>query len=277
MYPRIVSSRFWQNLGTLKTWVASFCWLTQNYWKFRAAVNGCGYEVFRLIPIKLASWHRGAKYFKGILNDGGRVFVKTDGVHRQAIRELRASQAIAKVSGSDIVGAPRIKFHDLSSPYPFIAFEWIEGATLEALDIRNISSAEVGTLCRSLLRLTELLSSVDIVHRDMTPRNLIVSRGKSNQIDGLVLIDFAFAVINGESEDGNLPVTELQVLGAGYKPEELLWDDAYSCLKIIESWESVDGLQMSQVKRNINERIGKKSYRYPVVLANSSSSNAVLT
>ena len=72
----------------------------------------------------------------------------------------------------------------------YIALEWIEGLSLEQLrSQRKLSDSEIEAILLNLLSVLECIHSLDIVHRDIKPNNIILRSG-----DNLpVLIDFGVA------------------------------------------------------------------------------------
>ena len=75
--------------------------------------------------------------------------------------------------------APMTAQARLSGGRPFVVFRWIEGRTLDQI-IRAegaISSARALTICRAVLLALKVAHDRAIVHRDVTPRNVVIGHG----------------------------------------------------------------------------------------------------
>src|SRR5206468_153104 len=79
----------------------------------------------------------------------------------------------------------------------------------------------------------------------------------------LTLIDFAFAVIDGDATaDARVPAPDLHVLGSGLSPAPLVWDDAFSCRRVLGLMEEAAGARFGAVDRQLRDRVGRYVYRH---------------
>jgi hypothetical protein len=246
-----------------RTALSSGLWLVRHYGGFRQALRRCRPDMSDLTPIRYAAWHRGARYFRLRLADGGQCFVKTDGRARLLEREVAAAERLDGTPGDECT--PRLLFHEPGGPYAFAAFRWIEhvplGAALDRPDFKPVAPG----LADGLLRIVDVLGSADIIHRDVTPQNLLVGLdARGGLTERLTLIDFAFAVIDGVAPaDARVPAADLDVLGSGFGPGPLVWDDAYSSLRILELMGQAGGGLFTDVARRLRDRVGARMYRHP--------------
>lgn len=216
-----------------------------------------------LTPIRYAAWHRGARYFRLRLADSGQCFVKTDRRAWLLEREVAAAERLHGTPGDECT--PRLLFHEPGGPYAFAAFRWIEhvplGAALDRPDFKPVAPG----LADGLLRIVDVLGSAEIIHRDVTPQNLLVGLdARGGLTERLTLIDFAFAVIDGVAPaDARVPAADLDVLGSGFGPGPLVWDDAYSSLRILELMGRASGGLFTDVARRLRDRVGARMYRHP--------------
>jgi hypothetical protein len=251
-------------------WVAlsSGVWLLRHYRGFRRAFRRRRPDVLRLTPIKCATWHRGARYFRVGLTDGGECFLKTDGPARLLEREVAAAERLERTPGAGDC-TPRLLFYGLNEPYGFAAFRWIDHvplvAALERPDFKRVAPG----LADALRRIVDVLDAAEIVHRDVTPRNLLVGLDHRQALsERLTLIDFAFAVIDDlASADARVPAADLDVLGSGFAPGPLVWDDAYSGLRILELMGAAAAAPLTDVARELRDRVGRRMYRHPAIKA----------
>jgi tRNA A-37 threonylcarbamoyl transferase component Bud32 len=121
---------------------------------------------------------------------------------------------------------------------------------------------------RELAAILGELSRAGMVHRDFTPDNLLVSTVSSNDCVSVVLIDFAFAVIAGAApQDRLVPLHDLRDLCHGYKAQEYLWDDAYSCLRIFEEIRKSSGVADQAAQTEVTSRVAALAFSFDALAA----------
>lgn len=255
-----------ETLASGRAALSSGIWLLRSYGGFRQALRRRHPDVRRIAPIKCATWHRGARYFRVGLADGSECFVKTDGHARLLEREVAAAQRLERTPGADD-RMPRLLFHELGEPYGFAAFRWIDQMPLVVALGRPDFKRVAPGLADALRRIVDVLDAAEIVHRDVTPHNLLVGLDRGQALsERLTLIDFAFAVIDGvASADARVPAADLDVLGSGFSPGPLVWDDAYSGLRMLELMGAAAGSPLTDAAREVRDRVGRRMYRHPAV------------
>jgi serine/threonine protein kinase len=137
--------------------------------------------------------------------------------------------------------------------YPFLALEFVNGS--QTLETFLKSGGEFNhSVITQLIYLVERLHFHEIIHRDFTPRNILVLKNYK-----LVLIDFAFAVwrINSSeiSSKRRKEITILRTLGDGFKPTPFCWDDAYSLSQILVS--NLKDSILKDYRKKISALVGK--------------------
>jgi len=252
-------------LASGRSLLSSGVWLLRHYGRFQHALQRCCPDVCRLAPIRCAAWHRGARYFRVGLAAGGDCFVKTDGDARLLEREVAAAQRLERTPQASEY-TPRLLFRELTGPYAFAGFRWIEHIPLGTALGRPDFGRVAARLADDLLRIVEVLEAAQIVHRDITPENLLVGLDSTHSLsERLTLIDFAFAVLDGvATADARVPAADLDVLGAGFSPAPGVWDDAYSCLRILALMGEAAGDRFAATVRQLRDRVGRRVYRHAV-------------
>ncbi len=248
--------------------LSSGVWLLRHSGGFRQALRRRRADVQRITPIRCATWHRGARYFRVGLADGGECFVKTDGHARLLEREVAAARRLDRTADAGAC-TPRLLFHELAEPYGFAAFGWIDHVPLRVALARPDFKRVGPGLADALRRVVDVLDAAGIVHRDLTPDNLLVGLDHGRALsERLTVIDFAFSVIDGvAAADARVPAADLDVLGSGFGPGPLVWDDAYSGLRILELMGAAAGAPLTDVAREIRDRVGRRMYRHPAARA----------
>ncbi len=143
------------------------------------------------------------------------------------------------------------------------ACEYMQGVSLEKIIEKNLASTlEKKSLIEDLFAIFKALKVSDTVHRDINPKNLIVSNGR------LVLIDFQLSVSKTNyTEYGFLKKRPLfhALLGReGFAYGNFVWDDSYSLLKVLEfigrddSYATLYDSVYSEIQRNV----GANTIRY---------------
>lgn len=223
---------------------------------FLARTHGVG----KVKPVLARRWHRGSKYFRGVAADGDLLFIKLDGDARLLENEVNAWAHLERTAAGS-KHFPEIQFFNLTGEYRVAAIEWIDAEPLSALLRKNPSREQLRGVMRELAAILGELSAADFVHRDFTPDNLLVSTGSSNDSVSVVLIDFAFAAIAGAApQDHLVPLHDLKDLCHGYKAQDFLWDDAYSCAKILEEIRRSSGVEDEIAQSEVARRVGALTF-----------------
>jgi tRNA A-37 threonylcarbamoyl transferase component Bud32 len=158
------------------------------------------------------------------------------------------------------VSVPKIWAKGQALGNSFIVMEAITGVNLSTLlSTGSNNSLSLSSVAEQLVSIVDSLRRAGIVHRDLTPSNILVS---SESCAGNVhLIDFCFAVsIDADFRaDLQLDRWKLERLGEGYKPGPNRWDDAYAAMNIVEELQSA-GLNVSKQAQLLRDRIGRLEY-----------------
>lgn len=126
---------------------------------------------------------------------------------------VREARSIAKLDHPNIVGVHQV-FEDNETAY--MALDLIEGQDLLCVmqdDPQSLTPARVGALLRTLLEAIQTVHDQDMLHRDISPDNILVD-GWGNP----VLIDFGAAREHASKK--SRAVSALLVVKDGYSPQE---------------------------------------------------------
>lgn len=113
----------------------------------------------------------------------------------------------------------------------------VNGITLrEYLNKYKLNSQDSKKIIEFLIKILDDLYARNIIHRDIRPQNIMVST-INGKINNLYLIDFGFS-INPKIKDLNynnlFDKRVLKALGDNYKPSLYEYDDAISCVNMLE-------------------------------------------
>ena len=168
-----------------------------------------GYRVVRA----LGRGGSGAVYL--VTDEGGAeaalklVDTSDAGARTRLAREVAALQALRHPS------VPRVLDAELDDADPFVVFEFIAGPSLsQRVASRGaLPAAKVAELADSLAEALAAVHAAGVVHRDVTPANVLLGR------DGPVLIDFG---LSHHQDDDRLTRTGLVSGTAGYVAPEVI-------------------------------------------------------
>lgn len=234
-------------------------WLLRDYRRMREFLAN-NHGVRKVRPVLPGRWHRGAKYFRGVAADGGRLFIKLDGDSRLLENEVRACARLRRMA-PESSHFPEIRFFDFTGEYRVAAMQWIDAEPLSAWLKKNPSPEHLRGAMREMAAILGELGCAGMVHRDFTPDNLLISTASSNHHASVVLVDFAFAVIDGAApQDRLVPLNDLKDLCHGYKTQEYLWDDAYSCLRIFEQIAESLGVEDEASRAEVAKRVAAVAF-----------------
>ena len=130
---------------------------------------------------------------------------------------VREAKAMAKLVHPNIVGVHQI-FEDNDTAY--MALDYIDGCDL--LDVieenqLDVSPERLVAWLRALLTAVEFVHEHDVLHRDISPDNILVDR-----YDNPILIDFGAA--RDQATKASRALTTLRVVKDGYSPQEFYVD-----------------------------------------------------
>jgi hypothetical protein len=80
-----------------------------------------------------------------------------------------------------------------------------------------------------------------------------------------MVIDFAFAVFDGEAAQLQVPFQAMKTLGDGLNPRPLVWDDAYAAVQVIKMMEQVSGIAFDSTRDALKDRIGRSMFSLEVI------------
>lgn len=236
-------------------------WMIRNFRRFKMHLRRT-HPMSALRPVLMRRWHRGSMYFCHTSLEGEVSFIKLDGQYRLLENEITAWMTLRR-SGAHPGRYAQVRWFDFAGEYRSAAMEWLEAETLSRYLRKRPSPASARLLMEELAEILEDLGRAGIVHRDLTPENLLVIVNPEGEAQRLVLIDFAFAVMNQSApRDRFVSLDDLAVLCHGYKPQESAWDDAYSCLLIFTEIERAAGISDAASRSRIEGRIGALTYSF---------------
>ncbi|MFO0590307.1 MAG: serine/threonine-protein kinase [Polyangiaceae bacterium] len=156
---------------------------------------------------------------------------------QKRVRILREARALGRASHPNIVhvlDAGECRRHG-----PFVVLSLVEGRTLESF-ISSRGRLDVATTAAVIAQLADalhLLGRRGVVHRDVKPSNVLVSRGVCGRSDTAILIDFGVAKVEEE-----VPVERITIDGDLVGTPEYMAPEQISAADIVDHRTDVYGL-----------------------------------
>ncbi|MBR6162438.1 protein kinase [bacterium] len=186
----------------------------------------------------------GYQFLTGNLN-GQKIFIKWGGLADSCLTEYKTGKTLYQNSKNHFVEPLLFNYNNNKN---FIATEFIDGKMLsDIMNEGNISRYPKELFAKQLQEIAETLESESIIHRDIRPNNIIITKDNI-----LKLIDLQFATSYKPFKIRKnllLKWHNLHDLGGEYKVKTLCWDDMFSINKIIN--------ELGLKNQNIENKIGK--------------------
>ena len=147
---------------------------------------------------------------EGLIGEGGfsRIFLGSKDGQLAALKMLkkdflnvgdafsRFAQEIANLKLLDHPNIAKYIEHDISTEVPYLATQYISGPTLDALVEENgpLKGAEWLNLASSLARTLDFCHSKGVIHKDVSPSNIVMGE------NGPVFIDFGLSRFEGDPD-----------------------------------------------------------------------------
>lgn len=222
--------------GKLRESIISTIWVILKFKKFKFLLKS-EYNISNVRILNLFNWHLGCKYFIATSKKGEKIFIKTGGKQSLISREIQVLKLLNRQKEkSTLWSIPRVINYRSEGHFNFLAIEYIEASSLSKFIMKNdFTIEEKKSMLNQFNNINIFLKNSNIIHRDITPDNILIKR-INNEVQ-VILIDFAFAISPVGNSFGEVYETErhqrlLLGLGKGFNPKPLKWDDAYSLCKI---------------------------------------------
>ncbi|TWX72952.1 protein kinase domain-containing protein [Colwellia sp. C1TZA3] len=239
-------------------WIRNILWLLFKYTIFK---QHCikNFSISDVSSDNWYRWHNGARCFLGNIS-GESIFIKSDKYLWRLKNECDKGKLFEKACPLSSV---KVMFVSTDFNYSYIVFEYINSVTLSEIFSSDSSFTNWDFLAHKIVEIIEKLYSINLIHRDFTPSNILVSLDGNGRFTEVKVIDFAYAVTLGDEYiDRYIGHTSLMNLGQGFKLEAFVWDDAYSALNILDTIESKSGKSIKDYKVKLNSFIGRLKWVY---------------
>lgn len=218
--------------------------------RVRNALVTAGYRIDALELLGDAPFKDERRYYH-VRSSVGDLFVKSE--VKSLANELDMAQRMFKRSPKFFI-EPLELLRDGRRNY--LVMRWSEGENLEEyMNTHTITQQQEEAFIDDLYTLQKALYNEGIVHRDITPINLIVVS------NSLKLIDLHFAVDFNKYEEAEYikdNIGSIGLLGEPYAADMYKWDDAFSLVavaKFIIGDKAVENAQVKKIAKHIDERV----------------------
>lgn len=184
-----------------------------------------GKRVDSIELLGVSTQFKASRYYK-VDEGGNELFIKSDGKYLG--NEYRRSKVMFDKNKKHFVEPVAYYTGELD----YLAMRWSDGVKLDDYLGRNkLTKKQKRSFISDLYDISENLREAGIVHRDITPHNLLVVSGRLN------LIDFHFAVDHDMYQELDFVkdnINEVSMMGEPFAAGIFKWDDAFSLAKIAE-------------------------------------------
>ena len=217
----------------------SLKWMQLNFNNLRKQLESQGY--YSISICKFFLWKKSAKYFKVFDASGNCFFVKLQSEDKVR-HEYKIFKYLEKHNLSSIDFYPKIYLSNIGN-FSYNVFEELDGVRINEKIILDFN------LIGQMKKIVSFLSSIEVVHRDIRPHNIIVAN------ETMKIIDFEHSSIGCEIMDNNS-----NKLNKNFSPNGKIWDDAYSFKKIVEYYVNKNLLEKNIDYAKLKKMAGKNTY-----------------
>ena len=215
----------------------------------------CGFRDIRSICTSIQSDAYNT-FLSAYDENGCKLFIKMGSIGGLCKNEYRRALALYEIDPAHFV---RPVYYRDDGGNNFVASEFLSGESLEnVMKNGSPSTEEKRGFVQDIHDIYRALKESDVVHRDVSPRNIIRANGH------LHLIDFQLAVSKTDYRELTYLKNDIKLLsglGREYAYCQFRWDDSYSLLKVLEfvgCEKEYEGLY-SRVYDEIKANVGKDS------------------
>lgn len=193
--------------------------------------------ISKIKPYKLDLWKpgKGAKLFEGELQDHGKVLIKYFGQNGVLKNEFKLLKFL---NGIKEINTPQAFYYKSSrAGHQMIVMAFLHGQSLEDIDFPHLDESTQQRVIQGICDVILTYQKYGLIHRDVDPANIFIDKdGKVFFIDYEYMIDTKHIALKNNN-DYLHPLVSLYNLGAPNNPGPLKWNDAYSAIKILQSYE----------------------------------------
>ena len=242
----------------------SLFWLISHYYKFKRRLINENY-LEKICVFSFFLWHSGSYYFNGLRKTNNqKVFIKTDFFFGLLKNEITISRYL-KSKSFKYQFFPKLINETMIAPFDYAVYNYINGVTLDKIALKRFKKNQKYMIYDQLLYIVKELNKNKLIHRDIVPRNILITKNEKNNKIEVYLIDWLFCVsLNKNVQLLELPFEGinkeiLKNLGEAYRQGEYLWDDAYSMLQIFLEFKDY-GEEVDEYILELTLLIGKLNY-----------------
>jgi len=237
----------------------NYAWLA-IYFPYFCAVLKRKHQFVKLLPVFVSGWHLATKYFRARDAAGNEFFIKTDSSYATLENEASLSRKLYNTG----VNTPELVAVDSCCNKKYMVYRYVSGMRLADLMEQALwlNERRASALVTQLIEMLDGLYAARVVHRDLTPGNILISQSARNEFTSY-LIDFSFSVdLDDRSLLRSIPYWVERELGGAYRMKEGVWDDAYSVLKILREVEGKLEETLSVGTNEVEKKLGRIRYEW---------------
>lgn len=211
----------------------------------------------RLIkPFRFLHWHGGARVFT-LFIDSNKFFVKIDDDFERLSNEVYWTQKLSKkypLNFCALMDSFDLKYSKVA------IYEYFKSESFDEIFLDSLALDNKKRLIIQLTEISDILFHHQVVHRDISPGNLLVQINVKGEV-AVKLIDLAYAISRNEKSNGYLKNNAIELtLGQEWRPYLYTWDDAYSLFKVLNHVGFSENIDLAQYCKDLELRVGRLTY-----------------